>query len=547
MKGAAWIILVVLWLAPPAFAQNADELPELLRARLESAGTAPRLSIANEIIHASSLLPVVYDARDFAPVWIDARGPLPILDDLLDAIRRSADHGLRPSDYHLQLLQQKVTDHARRALTGSGLIEVELLATDAFLVYASHLLAGHVDPNTVHVTWFIPRPEADLAALLEQAASTGRIRDALEQVAPAAPAYGRLKGALAEYRSLASRGGWPALPPGETLRAGDRGARVAVLRKRLAVTSPGLSDQTSELLDDDLQQSVKIFQRRHGLTDDGVVGVATSRALNVTVEERIAQIQINLERWRWLPVDLGHRHILVNIAGFRLYVVESNETVMTMRAIVGRPYRNTPIFTDEMTYLVFSPYWHVPRGIAGRDILPKVQKDPGYLHANGFQVFRGWDSDVAVDPGTVAWASLTGSSSPLPVPSGCGPAERTRTGQVHVPEQFQRLPSRHPEPLPLQRDVSRIQLRLRPHREAGRARVVPPERRGRMGSERDRKRDEPTPGTDRSASHVDPRPSAVLDGVGRRRWHPSVPCRYLPPRHPSASGARTGAPGAMRS
>ena len=362
MKGAAWTILTVICLAARAFAQDASELPELLRARLENAGTPPRLVIANEIIYASSLLPAFYAARGFSPVWIDTRGPLPVLEDLLDAIRRSADHGLRPSDYHLRLLQQKLTDHARSALSSSRLIEVELLATDAFLVYASHLLAGRIDPKTVHVTWFIPRPEVDLVALLEQAASTRDIRSALEQVAPAAPAYGRLKSALAEYRSIASRGGWPSLPAGPTLRAGDRDARVAVLRRRLAVTNPQVLDQTSELLDDDLRQSVEIFQRLHGLTEDGVVGSATRRALNLPVEERIAQIRINLERWRWLPVHLGDRYILVNIADFRLYVVESNATVMTMRAIVGRPYRNTPIFTDVMTYLVFSPVLACPAG-----------------------------------------------------------------------------------------------------------------------------------------------------------------------------------------
>lgn len=436
IKDAAWTTLIALCLAAPALPQGASQLSDLLRTRLESTGTPPRLVIANEVIYASSLLPVFYDARGFSPAWIDARGPLPVVEDLVDAIRRSADHGLHPSDYHLRLLGRKLTDQARGALSTSRLIEVELLATDAFLVYASHLLAGHVDPKTVHVTWFIPRPEVDLATLLQQATSTGDIRGALEQVAPAAPAYRRLKGALGEYRSIASRGGWPSLPAGPTLRAGDRDARVVALRRRLAVTSPRVLDQTSELLDDDLRQSVEMFQRRHGLAEDGVVGPATWRALNIPVEERIAQIQINLERWRWLPVHLGDRHILVNIAGFRLYVVESDATVMTMRAIVGRPYRDTPIFSDVMTYLVFSPYWHVPPGVAARDILPKVQKDPGYLAANGFRVFRGWDSNVAIDPATVEWASLTRSNLPCRFRQDPGPLNALGRIKFMFPNDF---------------------------------------------------------------------------------------------------------------
>ncbi len=429
-------VLIVLCLAAPAFAQDTSELPGLLRARLESAGTPPRLNIATEVIYASRLLPAFYDARGFAPAWIDSRGPLPILDDLLDAIHRSAEHGLRPSDYHLRLLQQKLMDHARSALSSGRLIEVELLATDAFLVYTSHLAAGHVDPKTVHVTWFIPRPEVDIVGLLQQAASTRDIRSVLEQVAPSAPAYGRLKVALAAYRSIADRGGWPSLPAGPALRAGDRDARVVVLRKRLAVTDSRVRDQTSELLDEDLRRSVALFQRLHGLAEDGVVGPATKRALNVSVDERITQIRLNLERWRWLPVHLGDRYLLVNIAGFRLDVVESNATVMTMRAIVGRPYRNTPIFSDVMTYLVFSPYWHVPPGIAARDILPKVQKDPRYLAANGFRVFRGWDSDVAIDPAAVTWAGVTRSNLPYRFRQDPGPLNALGRVKFMFPNDF---------------------------------------------------------------------------------------------------------------
>ena len=154
------------------------------------------------------------------------------------------------------------------------------------------------------------------------------------------------------------------------------------------------------------------------------------------MDERIAQIRINLERWRWLPVDLGERHIVVNIAGFRLFVVDSGRTVMTMRAIVGRPYRNTPIFTDVMTYLVFSPYWHVPSGIAGRDILPKIQKDAGYLRANGFQVFRGWDSDRPIDPGTVAWASLTRANLPYRFRQDPGPQNALGRVKFMFPNDF---------------------------------------------------------------------------------------------------------------
>jgi murein L,D-transpeptidase YcbB/YkuD len=196
---------------------------------------------------------------------------------------------------------------------------------------------------------------------------------------------------------------------------------VPLLRKRLAATADRVRDLDSPEFDEPLADAVMSFQIVHGLEVDGLVGSDTTRALNVPVDERIAQITANLERWRWLPMQLASRYILVNIAGFRLEVVDDDRTVMTMRAVVGRPYRRTPVFAASMTYLVFSPYWNVPRSIATRDILPKVRRDPRYLEKQRIRVFRGWADDTPIDPATIDWEGISRPSFPYRLRQDPGP------------------------------------------------------------------------------------------------------------------------------
>lgn len=401
-----------------ARAQDRPDLADALRSRLEALGTSPATRISGERIYAAELILRFYAARDFRPVWVSDAGPTARLESLVGVIVRSADHGLRPADYHLAPLERG------RGRLGEGLrhlAEIELIATDAFLLFAAHLLAGRVDPETAAVSWHFDRRENDLLPVLERAIAIGDVAGTLDDLSPAAPAYRRLREALAEHRSVASRGGWPVVPPGPTLRLGDRDRRVPLLRKRLAATADRVRDLDSPEFDKPLADAVMSFQLVHGLDVDGLVGSDTTRALNVPVDERIAQITANLERWRWLPLQLASRYILVNIAGFRLEVVDDDRTVMTMRAVVGRPYRRTPVFAASMTYLVFSPYWNVPRSIATRDILPKVRRDPRYLEKQRIRVFRGWADDTPIDPATIDWEGISRPSFPYRLRQDPGP------------------------------------------------------------------------------------------------------------------------------
>ena len=203
---------------------------------------------------------------------------------------------------------------------------------------------------------------------------------------------------------------------------------MAALRDRLVMTGD-LKEAASagaEVFDETLEQAVKGFQERHGLEVDGAVGPGTLAAMNVPVEDKIDQIRVNLERGRWVLPGLEERFIIVNIAGFRTYVVKDDEEIWTTRSIVGTPFRKTPVFREDMNHLVFNPTWTVPRGILGRSILPKAQEDPSFLTEKNFTVV---DSDgKQVDLKSVKWSKYSAKDFPYQVVQAPGP--NNALGQV---------------------------------------------------------------------------------------------------------------------
>lgn len=220
----------------------------------------------------------------------------------------------------------------------------------------------------------------------------------------------RLKSALSRYQNIAEKGGWPAVPAGPLMKKNGRGRRVEILRSRLISADEfGYSmAKDFELFDVALEQAVRDFQKTHGLKADGIVGPHTLAALNVPVEERLRQIRVNVERWRQFSRDFGQRYILINTANFELKIVENEQTVASMRAVVGRPNRPTPVFSAEMTHMVLNPYWYIPSRIAREDILPKIRRDPEYLLQQNIRVFRVLDDRMLeVDREMIDWSMVT--------------------------------------------------------------------------------------------------------------------------------------------
>jgi murein L,D-transpeptidase YcbB/YkuD len=445
---AALAIAASVALVGPARAQEVDEI---LRVRVEQLRESGMLDIEGAAIAARRLIPEIYEARAFAPAW---RRPAQV-DALLEVIEQSRSEGLDPRDYHLEQVQS-----ARLAfedVDAIGAVEragMDILLTDAVIRLGYHLRFGKVDPVALDSDWNFSREltDRDPAEVIQAAIDAQSMREFAAEVIPRNFFYERLRGALAEYREIEMRGGWPTVPSGPVLKAGMRDGRVPALAERLAITGdyepPSADDRTDRgavatngrsmpvtrsappgrsvsslastpdvvssaesdavdplLYDGPLIAAVRRFQERHGLSVDGVVGAATLSALNVPVAARIDQIRANLERGRWVLGDLDDDFVIVNVAGFKLYVVRDGEVERSMRVQVGRPYRKTPVFKSRITYLVFNPTWTVPPTIFTEDILPELRRDAAYLATRDIELFDS--SGNLLDPQSVDWRART--------------------------------------------------------------------------------------------------------------------------------------------
>ena len=206
--------------------------------------------------------------------------------------------------------------------------------------------------------------------------------------------------------------GWPVVADGATLKPGVSDDRIAAIRKRLAISGdlPKQADNGSHSFDTVLQEGVEKFQDRHNLDQDGAIGPRTLAALNVSVEERIDQIRVALERVRWVTRDIEDEFVLTNIASFKTLLVRDREIVWSGRSQVGRDYRQTPVFKGEMKYLQFNPTWTVPPGILAKDILPRVLQDPGYLATKNMDLINR--DGKKVDPASVDWSQYSARRLP---------------------------------------------------------------------------------------------------------------------------------------
>ena len=364
------------------------------------------LQLQGEPLASHILLPRIYENREFEPAWKTLRQ----IDSLLEMIDESYLEGLDPNDYHttaLRAVRRSVAD--LEAMQAADRAAFDLLLTDSIIRLGYHLRFGKVDPTSLDPNWNSSRSLVgeDPAVTIQAAIDAPSLREFAARAIPRVFLYERFKQALAEHRALEANGGWPSVPAGPTLKVGMNDERVRALVARLAASDDLSAEQAAGSdgmrYDETLAAGVQRFQLRHGLAADGAVGAATLAALNVTVAARIEQLRANLERARWVLYDPESEFLVVNIAGFQLYLVRRGEVVYRTRVQVGRPYRQTPIFKAEMTYVVVNPTWTVPPTIFRNDILPQLRRDPAYLATRNIDLFDS--ASAAVDPTTVDWSA----------------------------------------------------------------------------------------------------------------------------------------------
>lgn len=380
---ACLVGLALLLAAVPnvAGAQSGVRDPVELRLHvIDLLENEPRLPLP--VRQRAEALLAYYQDADSSVLWVGSDRAKRLALRLQDA----AIDGLRPDDYPGRQLAQ-LYDVAGRADT-RGQATIELHFSAAFLEYASDLRVGRFLPNKVDPNFFLQARTIDPVAALQGLRAAADLDAFLDRWEPQSPHYADLRDLLFVYRELAAHGGWQTVPLGEVLKPGMEDERVPALRARLALTDgaePAAVLGAEHLYDDGLVATVQRFQRRHGLDVDGVIGPATIGALNTPIEERIRNIIVAMERWRWMPEELGTRHIMVNIAGFELRRVDNGVVEEKMAVVVGKPYHRTPVFSDMIEYAEFNPYWNVPISITLNEELAKLRSDPASRAASGFE------------------------------------------------------------------------------------------------------------------------------------------------------------------
>ena len=311
------------------------------------------------------------------------------LTEVIELIHTAPAHGLT-GDYgepqllalHEQLATAK--DAAERDRSAAAL---DARVTASLLELGHDVAVGRTSPQTLDPRWKNRRTPPDVEATLANA--KGSLADWLKSIQPPHSEYAALQKALADLESQNEKGGWPPVVKGDEVS----------LRERLTASGE-LADGVS------LEQAIASFQDRHQIKATGIMDAATLAAMNVPIDVRLAQLRANLERWRWMPDDLGEQHFIVNIPRFHLLAVEHGKVVKDIRVVVGKIGHETPIFSDEMEMVVFSPYWNIPEEIVAAETAPAIGKDLNYLKRMNIEITRVSNKTEQVNATDVDWSDL---------------------------------------------------------------------------------------------------------------------------------------------
>jgi murein L,D-transpeptidase YcbB/YkuD len=404
--GAATLAAFLWIFAPPAFA----DAPALEDAPAED---ALKHVLAQGNPAYGERIGKLYEANGYRLLWSDGAKPTAAAISLVQELRLAGERGLDPEDYpgnRLSSLLRDLIDSPHPGIEQWAMFDAGLsLAGVRFL---SDLHFGRIDPASVGHNLSIARIPLDIPAALAKLSMAEDVAAAVDALEPQFSHYRLLKKQLSHYRALAHEDGINALPAlrAKSLKPGDAYAGAAQLQGLLVALgdAPPFAPDTPapQTLFPALTDALKRFQSRHGEKPDGVLGAATFAELTRPLAERVRQIELTMERWRWMPAELVTAPIIVNIPQFRLFAFESTADsearIRQMDVIVGKAFNSTetPVFAGDMTYLIFRPYWEVPYDIALKEIVPSARKDPAVIERRRMQIVSGSGDAATVMPST---------------------------------------------------------------------------------------------------------------------------------------------------
>jgi len=394
-------------------------------------------------INNKKFLQRFYRQNDYLPLWLKENG---LNKEKYKALFLHINKDLTLSRKgQIFKNSQELSKQVDQNLSSQEALRIELKLTSLYYDFLKHSIYGEIQwrnfsnklrslkRSRINASWVKNRPTLNISEFLIQP----NIEETLEEIKPKNFGYQGLVDGLEQLHTIQEEGGWKKLPYFKVLKLGSTGEVVVQLRQRLTVSkdytyckepsvliplennqsmesnlstesnsslvlNEGNISKESKHIDPDaifgscLDKAVRLFQKRHGLEIDGIVGKGTQRALNVTLEEKIKKVLLNIDRIKWLPRDDHERYLVVNLPEFKLHYIEDKEIKKEIRVIIGDKKHPTPIFSQEISYVVLNPYWKIPEGIVRREIIPAMIKNRNYLRKHGLVAHRTWSENSRV-------------------------------------------------------------------------------------------------------------------------------------------------------
>ncbi|PRY84992.1 L,D-transpeptidase family protein [Mongoliibacter ruber] len=418
-----------------------NELGILIRNLIERDSPEEIRQVRGQRLFSSVVINRFYSSREFKSAWSEQGKLLELAYEMRYEIAQAKFDGFNPQDYHLEIINELFDrlEQKSSSLDDPDLVllsSVDVLLTDAFMMLASHLSMGKVDPEALKTVWNIQRnlPELAFDQRLEEALEEGSLRKTIESFYPSFSIYKKMRDGLRamydfkDKEKATSSKAWKTIKIDKSIKLNDTHSSIPEIKKRLNFWGfLDTLDSSGKTYNEKTMEGLKLLQVRHGMEPDGVIGQGTVFALNQTPDDLIAQAAVNLERLRWLPDNIKDSElILVNTANFQLDYIQNRDTLLTSKVIVGRTYHSTPQFSAEMSYLVFSPTWTVPVSITRSEIIPAAKKDPDYFRKKNMKLLTSGGREV--DPSSLDWSKVNPREFPYTVRQE--PGEQNSLGLV---------------------------------------------------------------------------------------------------------------------